>query len=167
MCTAGCCQGGREAPLGWGEGWWAPVAPGPPTSHAISRCLPSQPPLQSELITALPPRAVWRIRHKYGACLEHSLNLGCGDAKPPRDTEISRQSHCSHPSRLQTSRGTPAPPEHGRGCAHGLPTRPTALPPPSLAPRSFGALFTLVFTISSPLPLLEPPPVTPSPKIPA
>ena len=77
-------------------------------------CLPSRPLLQSELITALPPRAVWRMRHKYGACLEHSLNLGCGDAKPPRDIEISWQSHCSHPSRPQTSWGTPAPPTERR-----------------------------------------------------
>ena len=129
-------------------------------------CLPSRPPLQSELITALPPRAVWRMRHKYGACSEHSLNLGCGDAKPPRDTEISWQSHCSHCSRPQTSRGMPAPPtERRQGLDHGLPTHPTALAPSSLAPRSFGALFRSRVHILPALPLPEPPPVRLSPKI--
>ena len=59
-------------PAGLGGGLVGTCGPGASHQSCHQRCLPSRPPLQGELITALPPRAVSRIRRKYGACMEQS-----------------------------------------------------------------------------------------------
>ena len=84
---------------------------GPGASHQScnQRCLPSWPPLQGELITPF-HRGLSRGSDVNMEPAWNRVHLGYGHTKPPRDTEISRQTHGSHPSRQQTSRGQPAPP---------------------------------------------------------
>ena len=165
VSRAGCCQRGREGLLGCGEDWWAPVVPGPPTSHAISGAFLHGLPA-GRVNHTLPPRAVSRIRRQYGACMEHSAPGAWAHRATKRHRDFTTEPRFTS---LQTAdKPGQARPTccAGRGCAHGLPTRPASSA--TLAPCTHSEHpSTLTFTILSPPPLLEPPPIRLSPKIPA
>lgn len=142
------------------------MVPGPPTSHTIS----------GALLHGLPCRASESQPFHRGLSQGSDVNmepawnavhLGCGHAKPPRDTEISRQSHGSHPSRQQTSRGKPAPPAaRWQGLCPRAPHAPRQLCHPG-SMHSLRAPFHS--HIHHPIPSASPrtTPIRLSPKIPA